>query len=111
MRIIEHLKGKSPGRNIVFIAIEELKTPEEIKEFYEEYVELLRTQGDTEYVRENPEKVADENIGYVLGYYNQQTAELWMETLPSVHHPIFGRNIPFSEPEKAYYKGLKLQRT
>jgi len=107
MQLIEKLQKEEPKRNIVFTAIEKLTNPKEIEQFYKEYVEYLRKRGDQE-TRNNPEKVADENIGYILGYYSAETAQRWMEVLKSVRHPIFGKNIPFGDPAKAYKMGKSL---
>ena len=52
-----------------------------------------------------PEGVAKQNAGYVVGYYDKKTADLWMSTLPDVNHPVFGRDIPFSDAESAYEQG------
>jgi len=103
--IIEKLKKLKPGENFLFIAIQVLKAPEEIKMFYQEYVEYLRQYGDSEEIRANPETVANKNIGYVIGYYNKVTAGRWFDVLPDISHPIFGRDIFSASPEDAFKAG------
>jgi len=103
--LLERLEKASPGRNFVFTAIETLKTPTEIKQFYQEYVDYLRQHGASEDIRANPEAVANDNIGYVLGYYNKETADKWFKVLPNVKHPIFGRDIFSISSEDALIAG------
>jgi len=93
MSLMEKLQEAKPDRNVVFTAVERLTDPTEMKQFYQEYVAYLRQHGDSEKVRANPESVANENIGYIVGYYDRETAERWMNTIPSVSHPIFGKNV------------------
>lgn len=91
MSLIKELQDKKPDREVVFTAIENLTDKKQIKQFYSEYVAYLKQRIEREHIEKSPEIVADENIGYVLGYYDKKTADEWMETLPSVKHPVFGR--------------------
>lgn len=50
---------------------------------------------------------ADENIGYLTGYFDFKTAERIRDLL-DVSHPIFGRRNPTAE--EALNKGLELGR-
>lgn len=100
--LVEKLQKERPNRNVLFTAIEKLTKPKDIKQFYGEYIEYLRTEGGDEETRNNPEKVANSNIGYALGYYSQETARRWMDLLESVSHPVFGRNIPYDDPTAAF---------
>jgi hypothetical protein len=103
--LIKRLQGIDPSRNIVFTAIEQLRNPEEIKRFYREYVEYLRTRGD-EKVRETAKQVANENIGYVVVYYGEETSERWKSILEQINHPVFGRTNPFNNPvAENYFRG------
>ena len=95
--IIKTLQATDPKRHVAFIAIEQLKKREEIQEFYKEYIQLLK---DSEV--KDPEKIAQQNIGYIVGYYDKETADKWMKTLPNVSHPVFGKNIPFNDPDAAF---------
>lgn len=109
--IMERLFKSKPNRNAVFTAIEELEKEEEIKQFYQEYIEYLKEEGDTKEVRENAEGVANRNIGYILGYYDQKTSDKWNTILEKVYHPIFGKNIPFQEkPEKVSPGGRNYEK-
>ena len=105
MSLIEKLKEAKPGQNVVFTAVETLKDPKEIKQFYSEYIDCLKKCGDSEEVRTNPEAVANRSIGYILGYYDKETVDRWMNILPGVSHPIFGRDIFSVSPEDAYQSG------
>ncbi len=89
--ILEKLLKLEPKRNPVFTTIENLKKEEEIKQFYQEYICYLKEEGDKE-VRENAEKIANENIGYILGYYDKKTSYKWNMILENVRHPIFGKD-------------------
>lgn len=105
MSLIKKLKETKPRRNVVFTAVETLTDPTEIKQFYQEYVECLRQHGDSEKVRADPEAVAKNNIGYIVGYYNKETADRWISAIPGVIHPIFGKNIFSVSPEDAFKAG------
>lgn len=98
--ILERLKRLDPNRNVAFVAIEQLTDPEEMRQFMAEYIGLLSTSDD-EGVRENAAQVAGSNIGYVIGYYGKETSDRWLNTLEGLSHPIFGRNIPYNDPNKA----------
>jgi len=92
--LLEQLRAKKPARNVVFTAIEELSAKKRIKQFYQEYVEACG------------EAVAQMNIGYILGYYPSSTAKRWLDILPGVTHPIFGREIARG-PNEAFAAGKK----
>jgi len=40
--LLQELQAKNPDRNVAFTAIEELKDPEQIKQFFQQYVEWLK---------------------------------------------------------------------
>ena len=105
MNLLERFEKAEPGRNPVFTAVETLRDPTEMRQFYQEYVGYLRQHGDTENVRANPEAVANSNIGYIVGYYDKKTADIWFEALPDVSHPILGRDIFSVSPEDAFKAG------
>lgn len=98
--LLKKLQAKKPNRNVVFTAVEQLKDEAQIREFFQQYVEWLKSS-----VEQDPEAVARQNIGYVVGYYNKETADRWMKVLPDVSHPIFGKNIPWGDPKMAYDAG------
>lgn len=83
MNLIEKLQQKNRDRNVVFIAIEELNSNDEIKQFHSEYKQYMVDEGFDH-------KVADSNIGYVLGYYDKTTRDSWMKLLDA-SHPVFGK--------------------
>jgi hypothetical protein len=105
--LLKKMEKLHPKRHAVFTAIEELSTREEIRQFYEEYINYLKTEAREPQVRREAERVARENIGYILGYYDKNTADKWMKTLPEVYHPIFGRDIFTVKPEDAFIRGQK----
>lgn len=85
MSLVKKMLEKRPEKNPVFTAIETLKDSEEIKQFHKEYREYMENEG-------YDNKVADSNIGYILGYYDEDTKILWYNLL-DVKHPIFGASI------------------
>lgn len=91
--IIEQLKAKEPDRDFVFIAIEELKMIWEIKQFYNEYCRWMEKNFKPEESLRGItcKQCADQNIGYILGYYDSDTRKLWNSVLNTINHPIFGR--------------------
>ena len=102
--ILSRLQRVNPQRNVAFIAIEELKDPDEMRQFMAEYVEWL-SNSDDEQVRKDPAKVAGSNIGYVIGYYSKETSDRWLNAIEGLSHPVFGTNIPYSDPGKARQLG------
>lgn len=106
MGLIEKLKEEKPGRNYVFTAIETLTDPQEIKQFYSEYIVELKKETKAPCdPKDDPKTVANSNIGYIVGYYDKATADRWMKTLSDVSHPIFGRDIFSVSPEDAFEAG------
>jgi len=89
---LEELSKKDPGRNMVFTAIETLKTSKDIKLFFDEYVQFLKDNGSEPKIREDARRVAESNIGYILGYYGGDEHALWYGVLQTVSHPIFGHD-------------------
>ena len=96
MNIIERLRKAEPDRNVVFTAIDKLKTDQEIIEFYNEYKETNQH--------------ADQNIGYILGYYEAKTVNRWFRLLDEIHHPVFGYEFGRGyepSPEEAFQIGKR----
>jgi len=100
--LLERLEKASPGRNFVFTAIETLKTPTEIKQFYQEYVDYLRQHGASEEIRANPEAVANDNIRYLLERNNKETANRWFKVLPNVKPSNFWKKYFLSFFRRSY---------
>ena len=89
-----------PNKNPIFTAVEQLTEPTEMRAFFDSCVAYYRLNGDSLDVRKNSESVVKTNIGYVVGYHNEQTATRWMNAIDGIKHPIFGRNIPFTNSER-----------
>jgi hypothetical protein len=101
------MQAEKPKRNVAFTAIEQLKDEAQMREFFEQYVESLR--GKVE--EDPPEAVARRNVGYIVGYYDRETADRWMKALHGgVSHPIFGKNIPWSDAKRAYEAGREEEK-
>ena len=83
MTLVEDMIKKRPDKNVVNTAIETLTTPEEVRRFHGEYRTYMEAEGYTA-------KIADRNIGYILGYYGEKEWDLWYGTLEEVTHPVFG---------------------
>ena len=88
MNLVENMREIDPKRNPVFVAIDTLKDPDDIRRFVSEY-ESWMVQND-ETVRGREHEIACSNIGYILGYYGDETQRLWYGNLPDVVHPVFG---------------------
>lgn len=103
MGLVEKLQEKDPKRNVVFIAIENIDEPEQMREFYKDYVRYL-TEHEDDLEGLSPESVARDNVGYVVVYYGKETTDKWMDAVEGLRHPVFGskEGIPWSNPEKAY---------
>ncbi len=93
MSLIEKLKEEEPKQDILCTAMQSLTNPKDIKQFYQEYVAHLKQNGDSEYVRKNPESVANGNIGFAVADFDEKTADRWMKVIPSASHPFYGKDI------------------
>ena len=78
MSLIENLQEIDTRRGILFIAIETLKEPAEIYQFFTEYIGYLGNLKLSHLARHNPEEAARRNIGYVIPFY-ETVAEKWRE--------------------------------
>ena len=95
--LLKKLQAENPDRNVSFIAIDQLKDEVQIREFFQQYVEMLRYP-----MNQDPEALARQNIGSILGYYDKETANRWMKALPGVSHPVLGKDIPRTDVKRAY---------
>ncbi len=84
MSLVDKMFEKRPKKNPVHTAIETLTKPEEITRFHKDYRAYMEAEG-------SDAETADQNIGYILGYYGEHTKKLWYGIL-DVNHPIFGPN-------------------
>lgn len=111
MTLVEDMFKIKPKRNPIFTAVENLETPEKVKEFYADLIQWYKEQGwdknnpDTN--GKSPEELAVHNVGYILGYYNRADQDLWYGTL-QIGHPFFGRSKVSSVV--AFDKGVELGR-
>ncbi len=89
---INEAHTKNPHRNFVFTAIESLTNPLDILVFYKQYVQFT-----TEFYKLSSsaaEKSVNENLGYIVDYYDTEVSALWKESLPFLEHPIFSKVKP-----------------
>ena len=96
MSIIQRLRTEHPKLNPLFAAVENLKEPSEIKQFYREYVDWLSS--DSKYIEGvsktagrnyDPEIIANCNIRVVLGGRTNPLWEKWMDALPEVKDHVY----------------------
>lgn len=98
--LFEQMREIDPNRHAVFNAIDKLKTPEEMRQFLSDYAAQLKVEAE-----EDPKQIAGREIGYALGYISEDASKRWMEAVPEVSHPAFGKNIPWGEGNTVYVKG------
>jgi len=109
MNLVEDMRKIDSKRNPVFVAIDNLKNPDDIQRFASDY-ESWMVQND-ETVRGREHEIACSNIGYILGYYGDETQKLWYGNLPDVSHPVFGSGFGRGKEvtlEEAFAKGIEL---
>lgn len=75
--MIEKFQKTHIGKNVLHTALEEIKTPEEVKQFYDEYVEMTKEM----ILSGDPDKTAKDNIKMVLPQFDAATQELWKVVL------------------------------
>jgi hypothetical protein len=110
MNLFEQMESFDKKRNPVFTAIEKLKRPEDIQRFVSEYEEWLVKNGDAS-IKGRERETARSNVGYILGYYSDETMKLWYANLPDVNHPVFGSGFGRGKevtPEEAFAKGIEM---
>lgn len=72
-------------------AVDKLESPEEIRQFYRELVEVARKEGNYD-SNEVAGKWVDSALGYCMGYEDSETQRLWFDTLHTISHPVYGRD-------------------
>lgn len=102
--IYQKMQELAPAKNPIFTAVSRLTNPDEIKAFVKDCVEEYRKQFEAEKSRDNPESIVKANLGYILGYYNKETAETWMKTIEGIVHPVYGNNIPYGKHIPIMYR-------
>jgi hypothetical protein len=110
MTLFQKVWDKDPKRNVVFTAIDMLTDPDEIRQFIKEYEDWMLKNADGTAKGKGVE-TARKNVGYILGYYGDETQKLWYSALPDVSHPIFGHGFGRGKnptPEEAFKIGVKL---
>ncbi len=105
MSLLKRLMDEMPERNPLFTAMETLSDISDIIQFYKEYVDYLKTEGNTLEVRSRPVSIANKNIGYLLGYYDNEIRQRWKEALPYITHPVYGEDIFSDSLNDAYESG------
>ncbi len=86
---IEKLFRMSKGNKVIFIAVNKLKTQGKIKFFFGRYLkECKKWKKEGVKGLEDAEKVAIENIGYVINYYSDEVIKKWRNALPQLDRPF-----------------------
>ena len=85
-------------------AMVELTDPEEIRQFMIEYADWLRWMNGGD---EKGEETAWRNVGYLIGYFNAEVRQRWLDALPNLSHPVFGRDLNVS-PDEAFQAGYRI---
>ncbi len=98
--LLEKMQTVHPKRHVVFNAIDALKTPEEMKQFHEEYAMSLKVKDG-----EDRRVVAGRSIAYALVFVSQECTDQWRKAVSEIDHPYFGGNIPWGNAHAAYIKG------
>ncbi len=64
--------------------------PKHGKQLFDKYVDFL-CQSNPNKTRQDLEKVAASNIGYMTGYYKNSTREKLLSVYKMISHPLYGR--------------------
>ncbi len=84
LELIEILKKIDPKRDILFVAIDTLKTFEKRNQFFNEYIKYLEKANIQDSENDTAENIAKINIRYALSYFDIKTADLWREAIPNL---------------------------
>lgn len=93
-------------REVYFDRIDRAKTVDDVKQAWAEILEQCEKDGV-------PESTARHNLGYILGYFGDETQKLWYGALPDVSHPIFGPSFGRGgnpTPEEAFNAGVEFAK-
>ena len=86
MNLIARILAEDPHATSYEVtqAMMKMDDPKEIRKFYQDYVDWVRVNGGTDEIREDPEKLVQENIGWALMSFPQEDVDVWLETLPGI---------------------------
>ena len=93
--ILDRLQALAPGEDIIFAAIEQLREPDEIRQFRSEYEKSMCAHAQNGETRQQIADITNKDIGFVLGFYADQReiVSRWLRTLEEISHPEFGRSL------------------
>jgi hypothetical protein len=94
---------KKKGEDFSFDALVAVKTKEEAATKLHNYIDFIQKSNE-DMPLERATFIARSNIGYVSGYYDDETMKRIQE-LYEIPHPIFGFKIP--TPKEAFDAGVK----
>lgn len=97
----EAIAYEGPWFDIGRRAVEILTEPKEIKDFMEKYVQHICDEHGLD--TETAKKSARDVVGYCTGYVDDEQANRWLRALPSISHPIMGRERPFKGGRGDFY--------
>lgn len=101
--VLEMLSFEEPDTtfNIGIKAVKLLENPDEIKQFMDDYTaEIVRREKVS---LQRAREVAEDIVGYCTGYVNDDRANKWFNALPTISHPVTGRERPFFKDKKVNY--------
>lgn len=99
--VLSWLANEAVNESVIRTAIDLITDIHEMRQFLKELEELY------EEIRQDGRgaETARENLGYMLYYYGKDTRHPWLDALPNVSHPFFGRTDP--TPDEAFKHGVE----
>jgi hypothetical protein len=100
--MLERAQKIDPNQSFLHNAIEHFIQPDGMRAFldqYEEWCEDQRKDG-------TGCEVARSNLGYVTGYFGEETQRRWFDAIPHLSHPVFGRMNPTTD--QAFNAGVAM---
>lgn len=88
------LNGMGTSYRLARDAVDRFKDRTEIQQFYDELVGFVKNEGNYDTV-EGARRASDDIIGYCTGYLTADEQRIWFDTLPTISHPIYGRDPTF----------------
>lgn len=82
--LVERYTQEKPEKSPLHLAIDKLKSPKSIQQFFEGYKTWMSRDNEKEKIEQTEDELHEEamfNVRYSLEYYDEETKKLWEKAL------------------------------